>query len=204
MSRYYYNKKEESDDLMKISVWFIKKYGYLRPNIWHQSGTITWTSGWLENKNSVGMSSCTISDDQHSPHIELTYTQTERSTGEKKDFNYKIKLVSTNCRFGGIRWWFVCPLIKRGISCNRRVGVIYKSGDYFGCRHCHELSYQSRNINRDYYARQPIFSYMRDEKIVEDIYEKMKRTHYAGKPTQKMRRIIKIRKRMNQKIPFIL
>ena len=41
-------------------------------------------------------------------------------------------------------WWFICPLIKDGIACNRRVLKLYiGGGKYFGCRHCYELTYQS-------------------------------------------------------------
>ncbi len=49
-------------------------------------------------------------------------------------------------RGGGVRWWFICPLIKNSTPCRRRVGKLYipPRYKYFGCRHCYELSYRSR------------------------------------------------------------
>jgi hypothetical protein len=39
----------------------------------------------------------------------------------------------------------VCPLRVDGRSCGRRVGKLYlpPAGGYFGCRHCHDLTYTS-------------------------------------------------------------
>jgi hypothetical protein len=60
------------------------------------------------------------------------------------ELDYKARLVWTPCNFGGRRWWFVCPLVVNGRACNRRVGVLYLGGGkYFGCRPCHDLTYES-------------------------------------------------------------
>jgi hypothetical protein len=50
----------------------------------------------------------------------------------------------------GLRWWFVCPLIGQGRTCARRVGKLYlpPGSRYFGCRHCHELTYTSCQESR--------------------------------------------------------
>jgi hypothetical protein len=71
----------------------------------------------------------------------LHYTFTE--TG--KDEDYRVGLEATRPRFGGLRWWFLCPLVVRGVPCGRRVGKLYlpPGGRYFGCRHCHDLTYRS-------------------------------------------------------------
>ena len=202
MGRWYYNKKEEADDLKKIEVWWLKKYGYLEPDIWHKAGGISWTFGWSGNKHSVGFYTSTVSSDDRNPHIEFSYTQTEPATDEKKEFKYRVQLISTPCRYGGIRWWFVCPLLKNGQPCNRRVGVLYKGGDYFGCRHCYELTYESRNKNRRYYM-QPIFDFLMADKKTEEIEKTMKRSYYQGKPTRKMRRILKINQKMNSQASVV-
>lgn len=49
------------------------------------------------------------------------------------------------CRFGGRRPYFLCPGAGHGQSCGRRVLKLYGAGVYFLCRHCHDLSYTSRN-----------------------------------------------------------
>jgi hypothetical protein len=55
------------------------------------------------------------------------------------------RIATTRPRFGGLRWWFVCPLTVNGRPCGRRVGKLYlpPAGRYFGCRHCHDLTYTS-------------------------------------------------------------
>lgn len=71
-------------------------------------------------------------------------------TGEKTDLDYKIQLATTPCHFGGVRYWFICPLAKNGRYCGRRTGTLYlaSGGKYFGCRDCYNLSYESRNESR--------------------------------------------------------
>ena len=47
--------------------------------------------------------------------------------------------------FGGVRWWFRCPLAVNKTPCGRRAGKLYlpPGGRYFGCRRCHNLTYTS-------------------------------------------------------------
>ena len=46
------------------------------------------------------------------------------------DSGLKIDLVTSRTRFGGKRYWFQCP------NCQKRVGVLYRGTDQFGCRSC--------------------------------------------------------------------
>jgi len=64
---------------------------------------------------------------------------------EGERLRYHVELVSTVPRFGGLRWWFVCPLVVNGVPCRRRVGKLYLPGgaSYFGCRRCYDLTYTS-------------------------------------------------------------
>src|SRR5262249_33440709 len=59
--------------------------------------------------------------------------------------NIPARLEATPTQFGGRRWWFLCPLIARGMACNRRAGKLYlpPGAKYFGCRKCHDLTYRS-------------------------------------------------------------
>jgi hypothetical protein len=68
----------------------------------------------------------------------------------KERVDYQIQLVATGCNFGGLRWWFLCPLRRKGVNCGRRVEKLFLPSKgfvipprYFGCRHCHELTYAS-------------------------------------------------------------
>ena len=64
---------------------------------------------------------------------------------DSEDVEFPILLRPTATHFGGLRWWFTCPLIVNGVACQRRVGKLYlpPRARYFGCRNCHRLSYRS-------------------------------------------------------------
>lgn len=182
MGRWYFGTKTEADDLKKIETSFLKKHGYFCG--W-KSGTITWTNEWSENKSSVGIE-VSVMDNEN--YFRIHYTQTDRDSGEKKDFDYKIPLTTTSCRFGGKRYWFICPWYKNGEYCGRRVGVLYKDGDYFACRHCYNLTYSSRNTNRRYRLL-PLFSILDIDQKIEKLEGQIKTPYYRGKPTRKQRKL---------------
>lgn len=165
--------KTESDGLKKISTSFLKKHKYFEG---FRGGTINWTSGWSENKSSVGINVSTLDE----KYLRIYYTQTDRYTEEKKDFDYKIPLTTTPCNYGGKRYWFTCPWFKNGNYCGKRVGVLYKDGDYFACRHCYNLTYSSRNLSG--FSKRFGNVCMPD---VDKAREKVKIMYYKGKPTRK-------------------
>jgi len=178
--------KIEADGLKKISEQFLKKHGFL--NGW-RSGTITWTSGWSGEESSVGIVSDT---DVPDPYLKIHYTQTDNYSGEKKEFDYKVQLTTTPCNYGGERYWFVCPVSKNGIYCGKRVGTLYKAGDYFACRHCYNLTYSSRNLSG--YAK--MFGSISCPDV-EELEQKVKRTRYRGRLTRKYKSYLKASKKLN-------
>jgi hypothetical protein len=56
-----------------------------------------------------------------------------------------VRLQNTPTQFGGLRWWFTCPLTIGGVACDRRAGKLYlpPGARHFGCRVCHRLAYRS-------------------------------------------------------------
>ncbi len=176
--------KTQADDVLKLSITVLKKIGCLKD--WYH-GDIVWTrrGAWGEHKSTVGLSVSTLFEDKY---IQLVYTQTDRDTDEKRDFNYKIPLTTTPCRYGGIRYWFICPWYKNGNYCGKRVGTLYKDGDNFACRHCYNLTYESRNASGKYKG----FVSIAD---VEDAEKEVKRMYYDGEPTRKYKRYIKKRQK---------
>lgn len=165
--------KTEADELKKITVSFLRKHGYFE-NSSYKGGNITWTSSLSGKQNDVGINVSTIEN-----FLRIYYTQTDRNTQEKKDFDYKIPLTTTPCNYGGKRYWFICPWYKNGNYCGKRVGVLYKDGDYFACRHCYNLTYSSRNLSGNYKKFGNISSY-----DVNKAFKKVKRSYYNGKPTK--------------------
>jgi hypothetical protein len=104
----------------------------------HQRGSWAWFAD-KECKNSKSSIGYEVNTFASPPWVRLNYTITARN----EPLNYEIRLTTTRPRFGGLRWWFLCPLTRNGRTCGRRVGKLYLSGRYFGCRKCHDLTYTS-------------------------------------------------------------
>lgn len=172
--------KTEADDLLSLDVYWLNKHGYLRG---FKSGGIEWSNGF--GKNSIGITASTPDD----PYIHLRYTQSDSISGEKKNIQYKVRLTTTPCNFGGVRYWFLCPLFVDGVLCGRRVGTLYKNGDYFGCRHCHDLTYSSKLRSGGLHS---LVEFVVLKHKIEQIKKDMKRRYYAGKPTKKQQRLYKL------------
>lgn len=188
MGRYYFSKKQEADYLKKIEIRWLKKQGYL--NGW-KFGTITWTHGFSGSQSSIDIM---VSILDRNGYIRFQYTQTD-SNGEKKEFDYRNEFTTTSCNYGGVRYWFICGLWINGVYCGRRVGVLYKAGDYFGCRHCYDLTYSSKNENRRY-KNYPLFYMLFGYKKADELRQQIKRPYYAGKPTRKQARLDNVYKKM--------
>ena len=108
---------------------------------------------WLYHggrETSIGYEVDTL--DMARPVVRLSYTITRSGTKERESLDYAISLTTTRPRFGGLRWWFVCPLVVNGEPCERRVGKLYlpPGSRYFGCRHCYDLTYTSCQESRKY------------------------------------------------------
>ena len=165
----------------------LKQLGFLNG---FRSGNLSWTNNQGEKMGAIDMAVSTLPDDMY---IRFSYIQTDRDTDEKKNFNYRNQIVTTPCNYGGVRYWFICGLTVNGKYCGKRVRTLYKNGDYFGCRHCYNLSYDSRNESRHF--RSGPFAVLALSDKVEKLQEQIKRPYYAGKPTRKQRRLEKLENR---------
>lgn len=76
------------------------------------------------------------------PYVRMCY-EDPRSGGF---YDYNVDLVSTGANYGGLRWWFLCPVVVAGRACRRRVRKLYLAPGwrYFGCRRCSDLCYTSQ------------------------------------------------------------
>jgi hypothetical protein len=130
-NRFRYDTKATVEESLSLAMKELRKRLYVGA-----AGMLTWT--W----NRGGQSSIRFyvagSDDR--PIVTLQYRW-----NDKEDVKIPIRLEATPTQFGGRRWWFICPLIVRGIACNRRAGKLYlpPGVKYFGCRKCHDLTYRS-------------------------------------------------------------
>ncbi len=182
--------KNEADNTKRISTTFLRQNGYFQG--W-KSGIITWTKGGMlgdEYKSSVGVEVSTLEGDNY---LRIHYTQTDQDTDEKKDFDYKIPLTTTSCRYGGKRYWFICPWYKNNVYCGKRVGTLYKDGDYFACRHCYNLTYSSQKTNRRH-KMFSLFNVLTLEQKIEKLQEQVKHPYYKNKSTRKQKQLEKLYK----------
>ena len=121
--------------------------------------------------------------------ITLSYgLRFENETNE--DFNYSVRLTRTRCHFTGIRYWFVCPLLKKDgeTPCRKRVAVLYKppGKKYFGCRDCHNLTYESRSLTQFQRACK-LFHFLEIKRQIEELSTKV----YKGRRTRKYNALLK-------------
>ena len=77
--------------------------------------------------------------DESNAWLRLCY----QANGEPVD--YRVRLVTTTPNYGGHRWWFICPLVRRDGEPPRRVAKLcLPPGEtYFGSREGYELTYVS-------------------------------------------------------------
>ena len=90
-------------------------------------------------------------DDPEGPvGVALVHPETAED-GWEDPTGYAVPLEWTPCHFGGVRPWFRCSLVANGVPCRRRCRILYRPWGalYFGCRHCHRLTYRSRQIHRN-------------------------------------------------------
>ena len=180
--------KTEVDWCKKIEIWWL-----LRDMSIHGTTYKNTTISWGDN-GSRGRISAEVSIWGEDKYVRFTYTQTE-SNGEKKEFDYKVPIVETPCHFGGTRFWFKCFLYKNGKCCGKRVGVLYKDGDWFGCRSCYELTYSSRNTNKNY-RYYPLFRVIELEDKIEKLHKKTVKYTHNGIPTKKRKKLEKLYEQM--------
>jgi hypothetical protein len=127
----WHRKKDAVEDSLVVGTKDLRKW-----LLAGAAGTLTWT--WSSGgKSSIGFYVAGNADSR-TAHLRYRWA-------DEEDVNIPVRLEATPTQFGGRRWWFVCPLIVRGIACNRRAGKLYlpPRAKYFGCRKCHDLSYRS-------------------------------------------------------------
>ena len=194
MVRYYFDKKDTVEDCRSVSISFLKKHDYLSENSC-RSGGISWKNCYGEETSSIGI---VVSTFESEKYVRFYYTVTSRSSGEKTEYDYKVQLTTTPCNFGGVRYWFICPLSRNGIYCGRRVGKLYSppGSHYYGCRHCFDLSYESRNESRHGLISQ-LGHLLKAERQYEELYKQIKRWTYNGKPTKKAKKLRALEAKMS-------
>jgi hypothetical protein len=128
-------------------------------------------SGWLQWTNTAtGERTASLGYSREMDNdlvvLRLRFTVSRRD-GEAVDVEEAIWLQTTPSAVGGRRWWFTCPLVVSGRACGRRVGKLYlpSGARYFGCRHCHDLTYTSCQESHRY---DRLFSRLADDTGIDE------------------------------------
>ena len=130
-------KKRTVEECRCLDVADFRRKDLLRFGL-HASGSLNWYRG--DNPEpiaSVGYAVETMN--QERPTLRVAYTLADTN----QVFDYRIPLAVTRPHFGGQRWWFRCPLVVNDRPCLRRARKLYLRRGYFGCRRCHDLTYES-------------------------------------------------------------
>lgn len=131
--------KTPVEDCRTLCVNRLAKDGMLRAGA---KGVSVWSNLFTGKRiASVGLVVST-SGDNRTLHVFYRVNDSE-------DVLIPIRLQTTRPNYGGVRWWFTCPLIVAGVPCNRRVGTLHLYGRYFGCRTCYDLTYRSCQRTRN-------------------------------------------------------
>jgi hypothetical protein len=111
-----------------------------------------WGLNWKFNGENTGSIGWMLRGEQNSPRaMRLLYRS--QHCGEWVEFDYEVELTSTPCNYGGVRWWYLCPVSKKGVPCRRRVRILYTpfGQPIFACRRCNNLTYESCQRSGTYF-----------------------------------------------------
>lgn len=106
---------------------------YSDPNTFEWA-TMNWTSAH-GHKSSISYRV------QPGEGVRLIYT-----VGKTDELDYLVKVTSTPCNLGGVRYWWICP------HCGRRCRVLY-GGKYFLCRKCNSHAYYETQRDKNMLTR---------------------------------------------------
>lgn len=159
------------DEVKTVSIFFLAKHGYLKPNQW-KAGSVNWSRNG-ENLGSISIRVCTYSE---KPYIEFDYQCNQQP------IKYRAQLVSAPSNLGkGVVWYFVCP--KTRVRCRK----LYLADTYFyhrsafkGCMYGTQT--QSRKSR---FFDKTLGVYFKSENLYIELNKKHFKKTYAGKPTKK-------------------
>jgi len=171
------------DECKTISISDLKLWGYLNPNQ-YKRGTISWS----RNGSKTGSISIYANTHIENPYIELDYQC------NSNPINYRVQLVSIPSNIGkGVVWFFVCPYT--GKRC-RKLHLVdtyfYHRSAFKGCMY--EKQTYSHKTRKLYKSFEIIFG-------TEKIYDKYFKTYYAGKPTKRYQKLLKLEKHLQEISP---
>lgn len=181
MSRYFYpNPRNTTVQMKKVELSWLRKHNYLNGL---KYGNISWSCDGTQ----TGDINILVNTYSENPYARFTYKTRPWGSEQWKDIEFEISMEHSSCRFGGKKWFFICGF--RG--CVNRARILYFLGDYFMCRKCANLSYESCNASqsrRRGYLKVLLQSWRADEYYSDNV----KRKIYNGRLTKKYQRYLRM------------
>ena len=125
--------RDKVENCTSVDVTLLHKSGCLRDG---------WTGSWQWTSAGEKLGSITLraEDDQ----LHLSY-RVRVAGGGWEDIVESVSVRHAPCRYGGVRPYFLCPGVVKGVACDRRVAKLHLASRYFLCRHCYRLAYASQS-----------------------------------------------------------
>jgi hypothetical protein len=166
------DKKDTVEGHKRLDVRWMKRKRFLYPGAFV-------TLSWNRNGRPNGDIRAKVEDGR----LVLSYRYRLGMETEWQSVEEPVGLTWTACNYGGSRPWFICPGVVNGRQCGRRVAILYAGGRYFLCRHCYDLTYESRNesvsfrlLSKAHKFRERLGAGLRTG---DSIWEKPKGMHWA-------------------------
>jgi hypothetical protein len=123
------------ESALRLDIDSMMRRGAIQPDC-HVTGEMHFN--FYDDQIDVTFESRTGSDGDN--WLRLRYEMTDYWSGQEVEIDDKIYLAATRPRFGGLRWWFVCPRL------NRKVRKLYLplGGRHFWSRRAYRLAYASQ------------------------------------------------------------
>ncbi len=126
-----YVAKQTVEASLTLDIYTLVRNGYVAEQI-TATGEIRWSYGEHQPKATVGFVTNTV--DSARPFMRLHYTSDGAQTDDR------VELISVPQPFGGVRWWFLCPVT--GTKCRKL--YLPRGKRHFAGREGHGLVYESQ------------------------------------------------------------
>lgn len=135
-SGWQWRKKLTVEDGLMLSLALLMRKKDVVPGSWTR-GSWAWSYEGCGPHACIGYEANLVDPD--AAWLRLSYT----ASGIPMD--YRIRLVTTQPTYGGLRWWFLCPLVRKDGGPPRRAAKLYlpPGGRHFGSREAYGLTYRS-------------------------------------------------------------
>lgn len=152
--------KDRIEECKRLDAGWFQRHNYLLAGV-QTPGRSNWSTGPGRESSITWTASAA--------GLWLSYTVTPWG-GEKRDYNYQVRISYSDLPRGGRRAWFLCP----AVGCGRRCKLLYMppSAQIFACRQCHDLAYTAQQDRselgkRDSWVEGEIRSYERLARLLE-------------------------------------